>query len=393
MRDARAVRVRNFAWSARERREADLFLADLLGHAPRAAYGEDQPSQVCGFFRSDNSVRTMSQLRTAIVLRCTAEWSAWHTGATPKPECDATLFGRLIGYYLSANPDVLPDTLTRIRGNALATPATTYGPLRTPTRPNAAQIAAVRTILLAGAPGTIANITIEAAMAGARQGHRSLGSLSNWSGAFVSACVRTAAIAEGIESVVGSGRTHFGRNVPLQLSRSLVTSVTGARDDQAAGRPGRYHAFLPSARVPQVGDIIVQDRRDGIGPDEVNDLPTLPVDAEIHGDIVVEVSANSVVTIGGNVADTVRRRRFPRGPGGFLVTAVPQLYSQEDDAGVLPSGVGTSCHALADKSTKRIFALLSLVEECRPIPSGGGSGSGSGSGSGAPGGGSGSGRP
>src|SRR6185436_3551744 len=110
--------------------------------------------------------------------------------------------------------------------------------------------------------------------------------LSHWSGAFVSACVRAAAIAEGIEAVVGSGRTHFGRNVPLELSRSLVPSVTRARDDQAAGNTGRYHAFPPSARAPQVTDTIVQDRRDGIGPGEVNDLVTLPVDAEIHGDIV-----------------------------------------------------------------------------------------------------------
>ena len=102
-------------WSARERREADLFMADLLGDAPRLGYGEQQ-AQVCGFFRPDGTVRTMAQVRGAIVARCNAEWSAWHTGVTPKPECDVTMFGRLIGYYLAANRDIFPDSLTEHSG-------------------------------------------------------------------------------------------------------------------------------------------------------------------------------------------------------------------------------------------------------------------------------------
>jgi len=65
------------------------------------------------------------------------------------------------------------------------------------------------------------------------------------------------------------------------------------------------------------------------------------------------------------------------------LTIVPRLYAQEDDAGMLPAIPGVSCQALHDKSTARIFALLSLVEECRtpPPPPNSGSGSGSGSGS------------
>ena len=138
-----AVRVGSFAWSARERREADLFLADLLGHAPQLGYGEQDP-QVCGFFRPDNTVRTMAQVRAAIVARCNAEWLAWHTGSTPKPECDNTMFGRLIGYYLAANRNILPDSLTRIQANALGTPTITYGPLLAATAATAAQVAAIQ---------------------------------------------------------------------------------------------------------------------------------------------------------------------------------------------------------------------------------------------------------
>jgi hypothetical protein len=196
--------------------------------------------------------------------------------------------------------------------------------------------------------------------------------------------VRGAAISEGIEAVTAPGRTHFGRGLPLLPSVLHALYVVRARDDAAAGKPGRYHAFEASARAPQLADIIVQDRTDDIRPDQVNTLPALDEFAELHGDIVVEVTANSVVTIGGNLADGVRRRRYLLDTTtGLLVTTVPQLYGQEDDAGVLPPVPGISCQLLADKSTRRICALLSLVEECRTPPfnpSGGGSGPGSGSG-------------
>lgn len=370
----------SFTWSARERRQADLFLADLLGRAPRLEYGE-QDAQVCGFFRPDNTARTMAQVRAAIVARANAEWTAWHTGSTPKPECDAGMFGRLIGYYLAANRSILPDSLTAIQANALS--AINYGPLLAATAATSAQVSAIRTLLLAGAPGSTATTTIDSAMAQAREGHDSLGSFRAWSAAFVSACIRGAAIGEGIEAVTTPGRTHVGLDRPLRPSLSHATYVIRARADRAAGRRGRYHAFVPSARAPQLADIVVQDRRDNIGPGQVRALATLPAGVETHGDIVVEVAAGSVVTIGGNVADGVRKRRYPRDTiTGLLVTTVPQLYAQEDEAGTLAAVPGTSCQALADKSTRRIFALLSLEEECRAAPPGAGSGSGSGSGSG-----------
>ena len=164
-------------------------------------------------------------------------------------------------------------------------------------------------------------------MSQAREGHDSLGSFRAWSAVFVSACVRGAAISEGIEAVTTPGRTHAGLDRPLRPSFSHAAYVIRARADRAAGRLGRYHAFVPSARAPQLADIIVQDRRDNIGPGQVRALATLPQGAETHGDIVVEVGADSVVTIGGNVADGVRQRRFPRDTtSGLLVTTVPQLY-------------------------------------------------------------------
>ena len=387
------MRYGRFASSARERREADLFLADLLGYAAPAGYGEEQPQspppKICGFFRPDNTARTMAQLRTAIVAQCNTEWSAWHfSGGVPKPECDASVFGRLIGYYLAAERTVLSDDLTTVRTNAVSI---NYGPILGPAAPTSAQILAIRKLLLAGAPGTSASGVINDARSRAREGHDNLGSFRAWSAVFVSACVRGAAIAEGIEGVKLPGRTPEGLDRPLRPSIRHIDYVNRAFDDLAAGNTGRYHPFEPSKRSPQPADIIVLDRRDNIGPGGVRPFAKVPAGVETHGDIVVEVVPDSVVTIGGNVADGVRKRRYPRDmTTGRLLTVVPRLYAQEDDAGALSPTPGVSCQALPDKSTARIFALLSLVEECRtPPPAGGGSGSGSGGGSGA---GSGSGR-
>jgi len=377
------MRYGRFASSARERREADLFLADLLGYAPPPAYGEQQPSspsQVCGFFRPDNTVRTLAQLRNAIVTQCNTEWSAWHfSGGAPKPECDSSVFGRLIGYYLATERTILSDALRTIQATARG--SISYAPVLGPAAPTSTQIAAIRALLIAGAPpGTPASM-INDAISHAREGHDSVGPFRAWSAAFVSACVRGAAIAEGIETVILPARTPAGQDTPLQPSFRHTDYVLRARADALAGTPGRYHAFDPSARNPQLADIIVQDRKDDILPSQVRTLATLPPRVELHGDIVVEIAPDSVVTIGGNVADGVRKRRYPRDvTTGRLLTIAPRLYAQEDDAGTLPALPGVSCQALPDKSTRRIFALLSLVEECRtpPPPANAGSGSGSG---------------
>jgi len=56
-----------------------------------------------------------------------------------------------------------------------------------------------------------------------------------------------------------------------------------------------------------LGDIIVQDRRDGITAAAVTTLAALAAGLITHGDIVVEVQPGFLVTIGGNVGDSVRR--------------------------------------------------------------------------------------
>jgi hypothetical protein len=76
-----------------------------------------------------------------------------------------------------------------------------------------------------------------------------------------------------------------------------------------------------------------------------------------------------VVTIGGNVGDSVRRRRFPRDAAtGRLAISRQQLYTQENNAGVLPALPPNTTQNLHDHSTARVFALLSPVEECAAVP-------------------------
>src|SRR5262249_9880392 len=65
--------------------------------------------------------RSEQEIGDAVVARATAEWNAWHsTAGAPRPEGDAGMFGRLVGYYLAATGQILPDTLIAAQTAALA---------------------------------------------------------------------------------------------------------------------------------------------------------------------------------------------------------------------------------------------------------------------------------
>jgi hypothetical protein len=191
-----------------------------------------------------------------------------------------------------------------------------------------------------------------------------------WSAAFVTACIRGAGITEGLEATIAPGRQHVGANVLLQAALMHASYTVAARNRRNArpSQAGTYHAFTPSERAPQLGDVIVQDRRDGITAAQVQRLETLAGGVITHGDIVVDVQPQFVVAIGGNVGDSSRKRRYPLTAAGKLVVDREQLYTQEDNAGVLPALPSRSTVPLAGRSTARIFALLSLVEQCAAVP-------------------------
>jgi hypothetical protein len=340
-----------------------------------AAEGTSELVEVPGFFGPNGVRRSEQEIRDAVVARATAEWSAWHTAAgAPRPEGDAGMFGRLVGYYFAAMGQIRPDTVTAVQTAALgATYTTLLGAGATPA------VIATETTRLAGslstgAPGAaVAGVVdrLKDAIGQAREAHTNRGDYSAWSGAFIVACVRGAAIAQGLEAVIQPGDRHVGRDELLLSALTHAEYTIEARRRKAATTPrrrGTYHAFEPRDREPRPGDIIVQDRRDTItSAAQVVTLAGL-TGGKTHGDIVVDVQPGFVVTIGGNLGDSSRRRRYPRDAQGLLVVNRRELFTQEDNAGVVPPLPAQSALPLHSSSTARIFALLSPVEELAAVP-------------------------
>jgi len=342
-------------------------------------------AEACGFFGPNSVRRTEQEVRAEVVARATAEWGFWHTpaGAT-RSEGDAAMFGRLVSYYLAPIRDLLPDALVSMQANlilgainftALLAPGATPATVNT-------EAATIRTRLFASAPGgnvPALNASVESAIKQARQAHTNSGDFSAWSAAFISACVRSAGIQQGLEAMIPPGRTHFGKDALLRPSLLQAGYTLDARGRRAATpRKAGYHAFTPAERAPRVGDIIVQDRREAIKIADVVKLATLPGDVKTHGDIVVEVDPAFVVTIGGNLGDSSRKRRYPLNAQGFLPVDDPRrVFRQESDAGVLPALANPPqppippavlAANLGAQSMARIFAVLSLVEDCVVVP-------------------------
>jgi hypothetical protein len=362
--------------------EADLFIEALLGEVveTEADIEDDEDEgytelvEVCGFLGPNDVRRTEQQIRDAVVTRTLFEWTAWHTTAgVPRLESDVGMFGQLVGYYLAAIGSIRPDTLTAMQAAAVG--GINYAALLAAGATAATierEIVRIRGLLLAGAPGATRSLhdPVAAAIRHARQAHANTGAFSAWSAAFVTACVRGAGIAQGIEAVIAPGRKHIGSGKLLlaSLTHAAYTIEARRRASMAPSHRGTYHAFTPVQRAPQLGDIIVQDRRHGISAEQVSTLATLSGGRLTHGDIVVELQRDFAVAIGGNLGGSVRKRRFPRDAAGLLVTAAPQLFTQENSAGVLPPVPAQSTQPLAGQSTRRIFAVLSPVEECAAVP-------------------------
>ncbi|MGB7208409.1 MAG: DUF2272 domain-containing protein [Pyrinomonadaceae bacterium] len=197
--------------------------------------------------------------------------------------------------------------------------------------------------------------------------HNSRADVEPWSAAFVSSCVRAAAIDLKLE--VMSGGVHRGKDILLKASQKHAEYIIDARDKPA---PGRYQAFKPENRAVAVGDIVCADRKSFI---EVTDrrqtLSGLTTGTLLHGDIVVEVQKTGsnpyVETIGGNVGQTVRKRRYPLDSSGKLIVSETVLVDQEEDSGKFHWPVAKLTHKpsmVHRQSTFRIFALLSPVGIC-----------------------------
>lgn len=406
-----------FRGTAKERRAADLFYADLMGtpqklrraraedHAERLeaeqarppwspGYGDRRGVDAlwqhaqqqagglvtrCGFRKPDGVQRTEQELRDAIVAAARTESTRWHdTAGAPIFENNTSMFGHLVRYYLAVIANARPDTLVGLQAAAIAS-TTSYGTLPTATAAATvtSEVRRVRGVLIGAATNTTtpADLAaqVETALRRARDAHRDDGgAFRAWSAVWVCACVRGAGITLGLEAMVGA--THHGRDGLLMMTTKHWEYAAEAhrRTVGAIARRETYRAFDPTLLAPEPGDIIVQDRRAAGG----FTFARMPPGAMItHGDIVIEINANDVITLGGNLGsgvdheESVRRRRFPLGNSGRLLVDATRLFAQEDNAGTLPALPAAIAAAPGEpKSTSRIFTLLKPVQECFAIP-------------------------
>lgn len=365
--------------SRAERRAADLFFASLTGRRLLPAWrpvalpsypAEDDPKD-CGVFGPGKARMTVPKLQEAIAAVAMGQWKAWHASGAPVLESDASRFWLLVAYYLSADGGISADEIKVLHANA---PTASYSALLAPTLKKDADIdAAARGVqgdLVKGltSPTAAFKGRVETAIKSARKAHFDA---DPWSGAFVSAVVRGTAIMNGLETTP---------NDLLKVSTKHMTYVREAWD-RKPGRLGTYQAFAPGTRDVSVGDIVVMDRQARIEEKDVTKLgPSMKTDVPTHGDIVVELGKDSVVTVGGNVCHSVRQRRYPV-TSKRLVVDRDKLVVQENSLGQLSTVLPDTCHEdkalLHPQSAARVFAHLILVEACRTPPA---TGSGSGAG-------------
>jgi len=351
---------------------------------PLLASTEEPPLQtVCAFFGPNGVQVEEADLREAIRLNSDAERQKWFDTTAGKllEEDNAAQFGLLVGYWLSRFSNIQPDTLTAIQANAVGS-TVNYGSLLVNTTSDvdvAAQAAVVAPTLVNGVVGSNVppNLTslVESALVSANASLRDLENSGPWSAVFVSKVIRGTAIQLGLEGMTAG--THVGADELFVGSNAHAVYTLAAYQNRfrSPAKTGTYQAFRPDERTPQVGDIIIQDRQKNLTIGNVvafNSIPTVLANGRaLHGDIVVEVpdGADYVVTIGGNLGNSVRRRKFPLDADRHLVVEQTQLYVSESDSGVLPNlpkvNNGAGLHV---ESTGRIFALLSPVEACAAIP-------------------------
>jgi lysozyme family protein len=124
-----------------------------------------------------------------------------------------------------------------------------------------------------------------------------------WSAAFISYCVKSAN---------PSGRFHYSARHSVYISRAIRDCLDQAQD---AG----YWCKRLGEHQPVVGDIICWARQASIDYDHQNGG-----DYDGHCDIVVEVRADQIDVIGGNVGNSATKRTFKRDAGGFLVGGLIQ---------------------------------------------------------------------
>ena len=134
-----------------------------------------------------------------------------------------------------------------------------------------------------------------------------------WSAAFISWVMRTA-----------------GAGSAFKYSSAHSTYTRWAKDNRMANGANPFKAYRVSELTPQVGDIVCK-RRAGSGATYENIRPGM----KTHCDIVTEVRPGRLVTIGGNVNNSVAQTAPRTDTGGFL--SDPNYFAVIRIGGTQPS--------------------------------------------------------
>jgi hypothetical protein len=121
-----------------------------------------------------------------------------------------------------------------------------------------------------------------------------------WSAAFISWVIRQA----------GAGSI-------FRCSAAHAVYIAWAKQNRLANNANPFKAYRTTEVIPEPGDLLCMDRA-GSGATYDNITPGM----KTHCDIVTEVQANRLVTVGGNVSDTVRRT-YPKTDLNGRVTQRP----------------------------------------------------------------------
>ena len=118
-----------------------------------------------------------------------------------------------------------------------------------------------------------------------------------WSSAFISWVVKEA----------GAGNQ-------FQYSAAHWRYIAAAKANHVKNKKNPFKAYRINEVKPQVGDIVCQWRnsKKKATYDNIN------APHQTHGDIVVEVTKTKLITIGGNVSNTVRISSVPLNAQGFI---------------------------------------------------------------------------
>lgn len=125
-----------------------------------------------------------------------------------------------------------------------------------------------------------------------------------WSSAFVSFCMKTA----------GAGSKFFYTEAHCHYVHKAMEQASGAINGYG------YAARKTSAYKPKPGDVIVGGREYAQSFDYAKAELIYEADSfyPSHGDIILELTPNYVLTVGGNVNDSVGQKRLKLTSQGYL---------------------------------------------------------------------------